>query len=142
MAKPQLALAEGLSEQAGKTLEAQVLQVCPGFVMSVNDVERETPTMFGRRNATLAHLLELATAHPEAFRPFRRVYAFGGTVNTDNRADSVLVPFLTIYASENAFFLGQRRIDPTKQIFRSLEIKGDEDLGPNGSLACQGCTGI
>jgi hypothetical protein len=143
--KDEIALSSGRSEDAAKTLEAQILQICPGYIMSVTGIERETPTMFRRRNASVAHLLAFAAAHLEELRKYARVYAFGGTVNADDADETALVPFLSVvtYPGVDKLSLGQYAVDPEARVFRGTRREAFllvEDMGNCADLACKGCT--
>lgn len=136
---PDIAMAEGRSEQAGKTLEAKVVCLPPGSAAPARFVEEQMLKTF-RKPATVAHLLALAESHRGAFLRYERIYAFGSIRRVDDA--TWFIPSLEI-KSNRTFVLSDCKVHPDeREVFR---VRDDafalvEDLGHLGHLHCKGCT--
>lgn len=137
---PDLAIAEGRSEQAGRTLEADFVQLVPRSLSAARHIE-QMQLVTWRKPATVAHLLGIAEAHREVFRTYRRIYGFGGIRRAED-GSTWLMPCLELQ-EDGAYILKDRRVDPDARVFTTDEHDDTfalvEPMGNCADLACKGC---
>ena len=140
-------MAPELRAQAGRTLQAMVVQVCPGFCMSPAQIGKEALDC-GYRLGTLAHLIELAVAHRDVAMAYRYVYATVGTARPGPYSTEIAnLPFIGRKDTHSVTpALGVRAIRSDDQCFHGMPRDGAEAfllIGENANTddaCCRGCT--
>jgi hypothetical protein len=144
ISKADVALADGRSEQGGKTLEANVVQLPHPALASARHIEQQMLATW-RKLATVAHVLALAETHRPLFATYRRIYAFGSIRVCDADVTTWLVPCLEL--GPDGLVLSDRRVYPDLRTFRTDEndtnVAFVESMGNCADLACkgEGCRG-